>query len=158
LRLTRSLWLLLAVAFLFPAAAFAKARKVSRAELVGKRAVTLARHMVGRPYVYGGSSPRSGFDCSGLVYFVYRKLGVRLPRTSYEQFGVGRRVPRSSLAPGDLVFFNGEGHVGIYIGGGRFIHAPDSGARVRVASLRSPWYRDGFDGARRVGGRARLAA
>ena len=101
------------------------------------------------PYRWGGSSP-SGFDCSGLVYFVYGRLGVSLPRVTYSQWNAGRHVLRSELAPGDLVFFYGQSHVGIYIGGGRFIHAPHTGTSVRIDSL-SGWYSSEYDGAVRVG-------
>ena len=86
------------------------------------------------PYRYGGSSP-SGFDCSGLVAYVYGKLGVRLPHNAAAQFGYGRPVARGNLRPGDLVFFHGLGHVGLYIGRGRIIHAPQSGERVEIQSL-----------------------
>jgi cell wall-associated NlpC family hydrolase len=115
----------------------------------GVRAVKFARHLVGVPYRYGGSSPRSGFDCSGFVSFVYRHFGILLPHSSYAQFGVGRRVPRRALRPGDLVFFDGIGHVGMYVGHGRFIHAPHSGTRVRVEAM-TGWYGARYDGARRL--------
>jgi cell wall-associated NlpC family hydrolase len=114
-----------------------------------KRVVGFARHLIGVRYVYGGSSPRSGFDCSGLVRYVYGHFGVTLPHSSYAQFGRGRRISRSSLRPGDLVFFDGLGHVGMYVGNGRFIHAPHSGTRVRVETL-AGWYGSRFTGARRL--------
>jgi cell wall-associated NlpC family hydrolase len=113
----------------------------------GKRVVDFAKHFVGTRYVYGGSSPRSGFDCSGLVRYVYGHFGISLPHSSYSQFDLGRRVGRWALRPGDLVFFDGLGHVGMYVGNGRFIHAPHSGTRVRIETL-AGWY-----GARFVGGR-----
>jgi len=115
----------------------------------GKRVVGFARHLIGVRYVYGGSSPRSGFDCSGLVRYVYGHFGVTLPHSSFAQFGLGRRISRSSLRPGDLVFFDGLGHVGMYIGNGRFIHAPHSGTRVRIETL-AGWYGTRFSGARRL--------
>lgn len=114
----------------------------------GARLVGFAERFVGTPYVWGGSSP-SGFDCSGLVRYVYAHFGISLPRTTYGQFGRGHRVGRSGLRPGDLVFFDGVGHVGMYVGNGRFIHAPHSGTRVRVQSL-SGWYSSRFVGARRL--------
>jgi cell wall-associated NlpC family hydrolase len=114
------------------------------------RAVAIARRLVGAPYAWGGTSPASGFDCSGLVYFVYSRLGIHLPHSSYAQMDVGRFVRRGNLKPGDLVFFSGASHVGLYLGGGRFIHAPHSGTRVTVASLSDPWYNSAYDGARRV--------
>ncbi len=160
----RSLWLILVAALVTMLVASGKVKtaaaahkprlKAKRARVhvdeVGKRAVEIARHFLGRPYSYGGSSPASGFDCSGLVYYVYSRLGIKLPRTSYDQYHAGQRIRASQLKPGDLVFFYGEGHVGLYIGGGRFIHAPHTGSRISIASLRTPWYRDAFDGARRV--------
>jgi cell wall-associated NlpC family hydrolase len=115
----------------------------------GVRIVAYAKRFRGTRYVYGGTSPRSGFDCSGFVRFVYAHFGVALPHSSYGDFDRGRRVSRSSLRPGDLVFFDGVGHVGIYIGNGRFIHAPHSGTRVRVEQL-GGWYSSRFAGARRI--------
>jgi cell wall-associated NlpC family hydrolase len=113
------------------------------------RVVDFARKLVGTRYVYGGSSPRSGFDCSGLVRYVYGHFGVSLPHSSYAQFSHGRRIGRRSLRPGDLVFFDGLGHVGMYVGSGRFIHAPHTGTRVRVETL-AGWYSSRFVGARRL--------
>jgi cell wall-associated NlpC family hydrolase len=115
----------------------------------GKRVVSYAKKFVGTRYVYGGSSPRSGFDCSGLVRYVYGHFGVTLPHSSYAQFSLGKRVSRGSLRPGDLVFFDGLGHVGMYVGNGRFIHAPHTGTRVRVETL-AGWYSSRFSGARRL--------
>src|SRR5204862_7978105 len=114
------------------------------------RIAAFARHFVGTPYVWGGTSPRSGFDCSGLVQYVYAHFGVSLPRTTYGQFDRGSRVGRWGLRPGDLVFFDGVGHVGMYIGDGRFIHAPHTGTTVQVTSLDDPWYQFAYDGARRL--------
>jgi cell wall-associated NlpC family hydrolase len=101
----------------------------------GTRVVSYARHFIGIPYRYGGSTPGSGFDCSGLVRFVYRHFGITLPHSSYSDLSYGHRVSRGSLRPGDLVFFYGAGHVGIYVGGGRFIDAPHTGARVRISTM-----------------------
>jgi len=117
---------------------------------VGARAVQFARRLVGVPYRYGGDSPGSGFDCSGFVRYVYAHFGLRLPHSSYADFGLGKRVERRSLRPGDLVFFDGVGHVGMYVGRGRFIHAPHSGTSVQVTSLSEPWYRASYEGARRL--------
>jgi cell wall-associated NlpC family hydrolase len=102
---------------------------------LGQRAATLALKAVGVPYVWGGSSPSSGFDCSGLVSWAYGRLGVRLPHSSYALYDRGRRVARSRLKAGDLVFFYGLGHVGVYLGRGRMVHAPSSGRRVEVVPL-----------------------
>jgi cell wall-associated NlpC family hydrolase len=117
--------------------------------LFGVRVADYAKRFRGVRYVYGGTSPRSGFDCSGFVRFVYAHFGISLAHSSYAQFGDGRRVSRSSLRPGDLVFFDGLGHVGIYVGGGRFIHAPHTGTRVRIEQL-AGWYSARFAGATRL--------
>lgn len=119
------------------------------ASAMSRRVVQYARRFIGVRYVYGGSSPRSGFDCSGFVRYVYAHFGVSLPHSSYAQFGDGRRVSRGSLRPGDLVFFDGVGHVGLYVGNGRFIHAPHTGTRVQITTL-AGWYSARFDGARRL--------
>jgi len=99
--------------------------------------------------VWGGSS-QSGFDCSGLVMYSYAQVGVSLPHSSYAQYGMGVGVPRDQLQPGDLVFFDGLGHVGLYIGGGLFVHAPHTGTVVQVSSLDSGWYAATYVGARRI--------
>ena len=114
---------------------------------VGEQAVTYAKRFLGVPYRWGGSSP-GGFDCSGLVRYVYRRFGIELPHSSYADFDLGRRVGRWALKPGDLVFFSGLGHVGMYIGHGRFIHAPRTGTRVQISSLRE--WAGSYDGARRL--------
>ena len=111
--------------------------------------VRFARHFLGVPYSYGGTSPRSGFDCSGFTRFVYAHFGIALPHYSGAQFALGHRVPRARLRPGDLLFFDGLGHVGLYVGHGRFIHAPHTGTRVSIASL-DGWYAGQYDGARRL--------
>ena len=114
----------------------------------GVRAVALARRWLGVPYVWGGSSP-SGFDCSGFTSYVYARLGVRLPHNAAAQYGVGRPVPRSHLRPGDLLFFSGLGHVGMYVGRGRMIHSPHSGSHVEIVSL-AGGYGGRLVGARRI--------
>ena len=103
---------------------------------LSQKAVRLARGQLGVPYSYGGASP-SGFDCSGLVSWVYGRLGLSLPHNAAALYGVGRPVPRAKLRPGDLVFFSGLGHVGLYIGRGRMIHSPQSGERVEIQALGS---------------------
>jgi cell wall-associated NlpC family hydrolase len=123
-------------------------RTLQSSEAFGRRVVGYAKRFLGVPYVYGGSTPR-GFDCSGFVRYVYAHFGVALPHSSYAQFGDGRRVSRRSLRPGDLLFFDAVGHVGLYIGNGRFIHAPHTGTRVRVERL-GGWYSARFSGARRL--------
>ena len=112
--------------------------------------VRFARRYLGVRYVYGGVSPRTGFDCSGFTRFVYAHFGDRRSRISRPRSSaLGRSVSRTALQPGDLVFFDGLGHVGLYLGGGMFIHAPHAGSRVEISSL-SGWYSTRFDGARRL--------
>lgn len=123
----------------------------AKANAVLMRALSL----VGTPYRYGGNTPAGGFDCSGLVGYVYRDmLDLRLPRTARELAGwEGPRIPPERLAAADLVFFGAAGevsHVGIYVGEGRFVHAPSTGGTVRLDRLDGPWWRDHYTGARRV--------
>jgi cell wall-associated NlpC family hydrolase len=102
---------------------------------------------LGTPYVWGGASP-SGFDCSGFTMYVYAQVGVSLPHSAAGQYAMGSPVARSELAPGDLVFFNGLGHVGLYIGGNQMIHSPHTGDVVKISSL-TGWYASTYVGARR---------
>jgi len=120
-----------------------------RVEQRRARVVEYARRFVGVPYEWGGSSPRTGFDCSGLVRFVYQHFGISLPHSSYGDLSHGRAVLRKYLKPGDLVFFAGASHVGIYVGRNRVIDAPHSGAVVHVSTM-SDWYSSEYDGARRL--------
>jgi cell wall-associated NlpC family hydrolase len=110
---------------------------------------------LGVPYRFGGNDPKGGFDCSGLVKFVARSvLGIDLPRTSDAMARVGAAVARDALEVGDLVFFNTRGgansHVGIYVGDGRFVHAPSRRGQVRVEEVDSAYWRARFNGARRL--------
>jgi cell wall-associated NlpC family hydrolase len=123
-----------------------------KASKTAKDAIQLAQQYIGTPYHYGGESP-SGFDCSGLLQWVWNAKGVQIPRTTYDQFRAGNPVAKSNLRPGDAVFFTGSdpknglpGHVGMYVGGGRFIEAPHTGAVVRISQLTG---RKDFVGARR---------
>lgn len=109
--------------------------------------VSIALQYLGVPYVWGGASPATGFDCSGLVMYVFAQVGISLPHNAAAQYGYGVPVPYDQLQPGDLVFFEGLGHVGIYIGGGQFIHAPHTGDVVRISSLSD---HGGYVGARRI--------
>lgn len=112
---------------------------------------------LGIRYRFGGSTPQTGFDCSGLVRRVFMEaLGLNLPRTAHEMAGLGKQINQSELKPGDLVFFNTMrrtfSHVGIYLGDNRFLHSPSSGGRVRVDNLSEDYWRKHFTGARRVVG------
>ncbi len=117
---------------------------------IRRRIVEEARHHVGTPYRYGGVSPR-GFDCSGLVLYVYRENGITLPRSAGDQFRDGRKVTRRYLRPGDLVFFQTSrtpiSHVGIYAGRGKFIHAPKPGKKVSYARLDNRYWSQRYRGA-----------
>jgi cell wall-associated NlpC family hydrolase len=109
--------------------------------------VGIAMQYLGVPYVWGGASP-SGFDCSGFTLYVFAQVGISLPHNAAMQYGMGSAVGREFLQPGDLVFFNGLGHVGIYIGGNQMIHAPHTGDVVKISAL-TGWYSSTFVGARR---------
>jgi len=119
-----------------------------RDEIVGT-----ARSFIGVPYQWGGASAEQGFDCSGLAMAIYRLNGLNLPRTSSQQYEAGAPVSRGELVKGDLVFFDTRGrgeisHVGIYAGGGQFIHAPRTGKTVRTSSLSNTYYNKRYAGAR----------
>ena len=125
-------------------------RRAPRRPSLGARAARIALGAVGVPYRWGGASPGTGFDCSGLVYWAYNRLGLELPHSSYALNGLGRRVPSSKLKPGDVLFFYGLGHVGLYVGRGRMVHAPQSGRYVEVVALRGSHYGRSLLGARRM--------
>ncbi len=113
-----------------------------------------ARNLLGQPVVWGGASPTQGFDCSGLVQYVYRQAGINLPRTADLQFLVGRTVSPAALQPGDLVYFTtyepGASHVGIYIGGDKFIHTSFSQGIVAIGDMRDNYFVQRYYGAKRV--------
>jgi peptidoglycan DL-endopeptidase CwlO len=111
--------------------------------------VGIAMRYLGVPYRWGGASPSTGFDCSGFVMYVFAQIGVSLPHSTYALYGMGTPVSRDQLQPGDLVFFSGLGHMGIYIGSGQFIHSPHTGDVVKISSL-SGYYSSNYVGARRV--------
>ena len=117
---------------------------------LGERAAKNALQAVGVPYRWGGTSIRGGFDCSGLVYWAYRRVGVEVPHSSYALYGTGRRVARAKIEPGDVLVFSGLGHVGLYLGGGKMVHAPQSGRLVEVVGLRRSHYGRRLVGARRI--------
>jgi cell wall-associated NlpC family hydrolase len=110
-------------------------------------AATIAMKYLGVPYAWGGATP-GGFDCSGLVMYVYGQLGISLPHYAAAQYGAGSPVPRDQLQPGDLVFFDGLSHVGIYIGGGQMVHAPQTGDVVKIEAISD--FGSGYVGARRL--------
>jgi len=122
-------------------------------ETPGTRVARAAAELVGIPYKWGGETPRDGFDCSGLVHYSYQRVGFDVPRTAAEQSVAARPVPVDSLRPGDLVFFSvlssAVDHVGIYLGGGKFVHAPRKGRSVTASNLDDLYYRTRFAGAGR---------
>lgn len=126
-----------------------------RSEPAAERAAHHAAQLVGKPYRYGGMSPATGFDCSGLVHWSYAQAGRKLPRSTDHQRAASMRIRASELRPGDLVFFDQEGkkhgHVGIYVGNGEFVHAPSSGKRVRRDRLDTPYWSRHLSETRRVG-------
>lgn len=111
------------------------------------RAVAVAKKQIRKKYRWGGSTPRSGFDCSGLTYYAFKSVNIKLPRTARAQYKHTKRIPLAKLQAGDLIFFHTRrtrarvNHVGIYLGGGKFIHAPRRGKRVSVAKLSKYWRR-----------------
>lgn len=117
------------------------------------KAVEYARDMLGKPYKFAGDTP-AGFDCSGLVKYAYGRAGITLPRDTQSQQRMSALASTQALREGDLLFFDQEGkkksHVGLYIGNGRFIHAPSSGGRVRIDSLNAPFWKKHFVEARRI--------
>ncbi len=112
--------------------------------------VPIALQYLGIPYAWGGASPSTGFDCSGFIMYVFAQVGVYLPHHAASQYAYGTPVSREQLAPGDLVFFDGLGHAGIYIGDGQFVHAPHTGDVVKISSLYESWYSATWVGGRRL--------
>jgi len=151
--------LIVAITFLLAACAGSLPRQASAtdttmpASIGAARAADHAYSMVGAPYRYGGVDP-AGFDCSGLVNYSFRKIGIALPRDTYSLRKIGTEVELDELAKGDLLFFDQEGkkssHVGIYLGDGRFVHAPSSGGKVRADKLDLTYWRKHFNEARRI--------
>ncbi|MET7337739.1 C40 family peptidase [Nonomuraea sp. NPDC005650] len=127
-----------------------RAAKVARQKAKARKAVAVAKDQVGDPYRYGATGPGS-FDCSGLVQYAWKKAGVKLPRVASSQFARTRnKVSWRNLQPGDLMFFRGLGHVGMYVGKGKMVHSPRTGERVRIDKL-GGWRRASFVGAVRPG-------
>jgi cell wall-associated NlpC family hydrolase len=123
---------------------------------VGTEGISIAAMgLVGVPYRFGGNTPAGGFDCSGLIVYVYNNAaGIKLPRTVQEMSRAGQSIRNDSPAPGDLVFFNTTGerysHAGIYVGHGRFVHAPSKGGTVRLEKMTSPYWAARYTEARRI--------
>ena len=141
------------LALLLSACSSAPVARVDPSPAPSAQAASFAMKMVGKPYRYGGAAPSHGFDCSGLVQFSYRQAGLSVPRSTEQQLRVSRSVSRSSLRKGDLVFFDQDGkkksHVGIYLGDGRFVHAPSSGKQVRVDRLDARYWKTHLSDVRR---------
>ena len=116
----------------------------------GAQVVAIAMQYLGTPYVWAAADPSVGFDCSGLTKYVFAKIGVSLPHYAAAQYQLGSPVSREQLQPGDLVFFRGLGHMGMYIGGGNMIHAPRTGDVVKISSIFDSYYVENWVGARRV--------
>jgi cell wall-associated NlpC family hydrolase len=127
--------------------------RVGLPDATGAAIARAAQSLIGSPYRYGGAGP-DVFDCSGLVSYVHRQLGYATPRTAAQQYAQARPVPLADLQPGDLVFFRLNGaavsHVGVYMGNGRFVHAPQTGGRVREAALDEEFFRERYAGAGRL--------
>jgi murein DD-endopeptidase len=138
----------------FIAGGCASVPRHSQDSVEGVQLVRVAQGLIGTPYKWGGDDPRAGFDCSGLVFYSFDQLGVEVPRTAADQSEAAQPVDPDELTPGDLVFFrNGRrrvDHVGIYAGGGKFIHAPSTGQVVSYAYLEDPYYRARFASAGRL--------
>ena len=120
----------------------------------GGHAALIAQEQIGVRYRYGGNTPGAGFDCSGLVYYSFMQAGLRVPRTSSEQFRSARKIALKDARPGDIVFFQDQAklsHVGIYLGGSRFVHAPSSGKTVSIAHIDSPYYQEHLVAVGRLG-------
>ncbi|MCS7165325.1 MAG: C40 family peptidase [Candidatus Calescibacterium sp.] len=140
-----------ASSYLYPLSSTQRTQDVNEGN---QKVVNLALQQVGKPYVYGAEGPNA-FDCSGLVYWVFKKCGKILPRTADEQFKVGTPVSKNQLKPGDLVFFantytTGISHVGIYIGNGKFVHAANRRKGVIISSLSEEYYAKHYAGAKRI--------
>ncbi|MFI6295486.1 C40 family peptidase [Nonomuraea sp. NPDC050790] len=128
----------------------AKQSATARQKSKARKAVSAARAQIGDPYRYGGTGP-GAFDCSGLVQYAWKKAGVKIPRVTHSQYArIKKKISWKSLQPGDLLFFRGRGHVGMYVGDGKMVHSPSSGKRVRIEKL-GGWRKSSFAGAVRPG-------
>ncbi len=113
-----------------------------------RTAVAFAMAQIGKPYVWGGTGP-DGFDCSGLVMTAWANAGVQIPRTTYAQWAALPHIPTASIQPGDLVYYDGEGHVAMYVGNNMIVDAPQPGENVEEISMDMSWYTQTFNGAAR---------
>lgn len=130
-------------------------QNVSKAQYLREKIVSTAKKYIGIPYKWGGTSPQTGFDCSGFTSTTYKNNGFTIPRRSAHQYKIGKNIKRDELKKGDLVFFaTGRGwnitHVGIYVGDSKFIHAPRSGRTISIESLENSYYKKRYYGARRL--------
>ncbi len=119
----------------------------------GQAVAQTALSQVGKPYRFGGVTPKTGFDCSGLIYWSYKQHGLEVPRVAKEQMKSGQKVDNGKLRPGDIVAFRlgkNRYHTGLYIGRGKFVHSPSKGKKVRVEEMRSDYWKNRFVGVRRV--------
>jgi cell wall-associated NlpC family hydrolase len=150
------LYLLLSILLLYACSSAKHDMRTTDSDASANRLVSYAKSLTGIRYKYGGSSPDTGFDCSGFVGYVFRQtLSIKLPRSSEEISRRGQTISKDSLHIGDLVFFNTLhrkfSHVGIYLGGDRFIHAPsNSTGSVRTDNMQEDYWRKHYDGARRI--------
>ncbi len=124
---------------------------------ITSQVVHTAAQQIGRPYKLGGTTPRSGFDCSGLIYWAYQQHGIQVPRVTVAQAKAGERAPKNSLRPGDILVFRSKNapnglHTGVYMGGNKFIHAPNSRSQVKVEPLKGSYWGKHFLQARRIVG------
>jgi cell wall-associated NlpC family hydrolase len=137
----------LVLIFLFQGCASLKESKTNKREII----VRYAKNMLNKEYRFGAQDPYEGFDCSGLAQFAYREAGVKIARTSKAQYAGSRKIAKNDLEPADLIFFstNGSGasHVGIFVGNGKFIHAPSAGKKVQSADIDNSYWRKSFYGA-----------
>ncbi len=153
-RHARRLLLLSGVASLFACSSTSRRIAIAPGPGVREDIALRALSMIGRPYVWGGDDPSEGFDCSGLVHYVYKDAAnISLPRQAARMSLIGMKIRRSRLGPADLVFFNTQrraySHVGLYIGDGRFVHAPARGKTIRMAQLDNDYWARRYNGARR---------
>lgn len=150
-----AIFAIMALSLILSACGSSPKYKSSRTAANTQTVIQTAKKMLGVKYLYGGTTPSRGFDCSGLVQYSHRAAGIYLPRTTGLQYKAAKRISRRYLKAGDLVFFKTSvsrsvSHVGIYLGNNKFIHAPSSGKRVKISSMKEKYWRTRFTGAGRV--------